>query len=673
MDEKMKIINKIIPNIETELTLLKPHLSKLNLYEKEKGKWYIKSHDSKGNEKLVLNEEKEKSAPEEIVRQLFLFELTDCYGYPVERIKTEEDVDFGREVKKKRADILVYQEDKITPWIIIEVKAPNEKINLQQLKSYLNAKGSPIGVGINGKERIVLYRPYPKQFDDNLPDIPFETEYQQAKDAENSIIEVKDIILNRKWTLEELNRIEQFNLRGIIEKLEELVLANSGVDSFTEIFKLIYVKLYDELEAKNRKQHTLRFRKYKDPETTYKVISELFEGAKDEWKGVFERSDRIKLTPEHLSICVGELQPIKLFGANLRIIDEAFEYLVPEVSKSKKGQYFTPRVIIDIAVKILNPSRKEYIIDPACGSAGFLVHAMLHVGKKYGWLKIEKRNYDYNESLRSYARKYLWGIDFEEKSTKISRAIMLIAGDGKSHIFKENSLEFNRLGGKLREILKDEELVNDDNFKNLKFDILLTNPPFAGEIKEPQIITLYDIVPERVIKRLDKGRSNVKVERHILFIDRALDMIKPGGRLAIVLPQGIFNNTNDRYIREFIMKRARTLAAIGLHGNSFKPHTGTKTSLLFLRKWKDGELDQGGNPKIKDYPIFFAVSKIPFKDNSGNYISVKDENDNIVLDEEGNPIYQTDLFDIAEAFIKWGKEQLKKGVHVFDFLKDLEE
>lgn len=669
----MKIINKIIPNIQTELTLLKPHLSKLNVYEKEKGKWYIKSHDSKGNEKLVLNEEKGKSAPEEIVRQLFLFEFTDYYGYPVERIETEGDVDFGREVKKKRADIIVYQEDKITPWIIVEVKAPNEKLNLQQLKSYLNAKGSPIGVGINGKERVVLYRPYPKQFDDNLPDIPFETEYQQVKDADNLIIEVKDVILKRKWTLEELeelNRKEQFNLRGIIEKLEELVLANSGVDSFTEIFKLIYAKLYDELEAKNRKQHTLKFRKYKDPETTYKVISELFEGSKDEWKGVFEGSDRIKLTPEHLSICVGELQPIKLFGANLRIIDEAFEYLVPEVSKSKKGQYFTPRVIIDSAVKMLNPSRKEYIIDPACGSAGFLVHAMLHVGRKYGWLKIEKGNYGYNESLKSYARKYLWGIDFEEKSTKISRAIMLIAGDGKSHIFKENSLEFTRLGGKLREMLKDEELVNDDTFRNLNFDVLLTNPPFAGEIKEPQIISLCDIVPERVLKRLDKRSSNVKIERHILFIERTLDMIKPGGRLAIVLPQGIFNNTNDRYIREFIMKRARILAVIGLHGNSFKPHTGTKTSLLFLRKWKDEELDQGGNPKIGDYPIFFAVSKISFKDNSGNYIFVKDENGNIVFDEEGNPIYQTDLFEIAEAFIEWGREQLKKGDQAFDFLKD---
>jgi type I restriction enzyme M protein len=648
MNEKMEIIAKIIPNIETELILLESHIQKLNLYEKEKGKWYIKSHDSKGNEKLVLNEEKVKSAPEEIVRQLFLFELTDNYGYPKNRIRTEESVNFGRE--KKRADIVVYQEDNITPWIIVEVKAPNQKLNLQQLKSYLNAEGSPIGVGINGKEKAILYRPYPKQFEDNLPDISTEIEYQEVKKSDNPILEVSDIILNRKWTLKELEEKskEGYNLRGIIELLEELVLANSGADSFTEIFKLIYAKLYDEFEAKNREGEQLKFRKYKDSKTTFKVISKLFENARDEWKEVFEKSDKIKLSPEHLSVCVGELQNIKLFGADLRIVDEAFEYLVPDVSKSKKGQYFTPRVIIDACVRILNPSRKEHIIDPACGSAGFLVHAMEYVWEKYNMLDYQTKS--------DYARKYLWGIDFEEKSAKISRAIMLIAGDGKGHIFKDNSLEFPKWGSKLKNALEEEDLIGDEENRKLNFDILMTNPPFAGEIKENWLKALYSIVPEGKLKS-----NGSAISRHILFIERALDLIKQGGRLVIVLPQGIFNNTNDEYIRKFIMKKARILGVIGLDGNSFKPHTGTKTSLLFLRRWKKEELDEGNNPRLKDYPIFFAVSKIPFKDNSGEYIFV----------DRAKNIYQTDLFDISDAFIKWGKEQSKKGDQVFDFLEDL--
>ena len=651
MNEKMEIIAKIIPNIETELTLLQSQIQKLNLYENEKGKWYIKSYDSKENEKLVLNVEKGKSAPEEIVRQLFLFELTDNYGYPKNRIKTEESVSFGRE--KKRADIVVYQEDNITPWIIIEVKAPNQDLNLQQLKSYLNAEGSPIGVGINGKEKAILFRPYPKQFEDNLPDIPTEIEYQEVKKSDNPILEVSDIILNREWTLKELeekNKETSLNLRGIIELLEELVLANSGVDSFTEIFKLIYAKLYDEFEAKNRKGDQLKFRKYKNPNTTFKVIAKLFENAREQWKGIFEKSDRIKLTPEHLSICVGELQNIKLFGADLRIVDEAFEYLVPDVSKSKKGQYFTPRIIIDTCVKMLNPSRKEYVIDPACGSAGFLVHAMEYVWEKYNMSDYQTKS--------DYAGKYLWGIDFEEKSAKISREIMLIAGDGKGNIFKDNSLEFPKWGSKLKDALVDEYLIDDGENRKLNFDILMTNPPFAGEIKENWLKSLYFIVPEGKLKS-----NGSAISRHILFIERTLNMIKPGGRMVIVLPQGIFNNTNDKYIREFIMKKARILGVVGLNGNSFKPHTGTKTSLLFLRKWKKEELDEGENPKLKDYPIFFAVSKIPFKDNSGNYIFV----------DRAKNIYQTDLFDIADAFIDWGKKRLEEDDKAFDFLKDLEE
>ena len=801
MNEKLKVVNSIIPNVETEIPLLVNHLKKLILYEKEKGKWYIKSHDAYGKEKLVFDENKNQKRPEEIVRQLFLFELTDNYSYPKDKIKVEEKVNFGRE--KKRADIVVYQQDGITPWILVEVKAPHEKLNIPQLKSYLNAEGSPIGVAVNGKEITILYRPYPKEFDDNLPDIPAYGEYLEVKDKENPAIEVADIVLNRKWTLEELEKKSKEKageLRGIIETLEELVLANSGVDVFNEIFKLIYSKLYDEWEAKRRKNKELKFRKYKDPQTTYKVISELFDRAKNKWRGIFESTEKIKLTPEHLNVCVGELMNIKLFFADLRIIDEAFEYLITKVAKGEKGQFFTPRVIIDAAVRMLSPHSNEYVVDPACGSAGFLIHAMQYVFNKY--------NIDGERDKIDYAYTHLWGIDFDERTVKISKALMLIAGDGKSHIYKENSLEFTRWSEKLKADLREDDLVRDDKFKELNFDILMTNPPFAGEIKERQILSLYyqilttevlrinigDKLREKIVDKIlsDKEKNMIekivndlklirkkyktldgikenyqdsrcdleeittiqkddtvkidykklrllkieiegfeekkqmideiynklkslnkeindfsveghtdevmgllrdeygieldeetvfikktkepsdydKVDRHILFIERTLNMIKPGGRLAIVLPQGVFNNTNDRYIRKFIMKKARILAVIGLHGNSFKPHTGTKTSLLVLRKWKEEELDEGGNPKIKDYPIFFAVSKVSFKDNSGNYIFVKDKNGNLRFDEKGNPIYQTDLFDLADAFIKWGKKRLEGGDGAFDFLNE---
>ncbi|MEI9913123.1 MAG: N-6 DNA methylase [Bacteroidota bacterium] len=165
-------------------------------------------------------------------------------------------------------------------------------------------------------------------------------------------------------------------------------------------------------------------------------------------------------------------------------MDEAFEYLIPDVAKSKKGQYFTPRPVIDFCVRMLNPSNKEYVIDPACGSAGFLVHTMEFVWNKYK-MTSEKQKVN-------YASKYLWGIDFDDKSAKISRAIMLIAGDGKTHIFKQNSLEHPRWTPEITVELDKEGLRIDDKNKNLQFDIVMSNPPFAGDIQEKSLINLYN-------------------------------------------------------------------------------------------------------------------------------------------------------------------------------------
>lgn len=736
----MDILSKILPNWKTDLALLKQYVPKLKFFEKEKGKWYVKSHDSEAKDKLVYNVVTSKSAPEEIVRQLFLIELTEHYHYPINRLKCEQSVSFGRN-GRGGADIVVYQEDGATPWILVEVKAPSQKNSIQQLKSYLNNEGSPLGVGVNGNTITRLFRPYPKEFDDSLLDIPTEAEYQQVKDDEHPAASIKDIVLSRKWTLTELQKInenKQFNLRKIIEVLEELVLANSGADSFTEIFKLIYAKLYDEWEAENRKDKSLLFRQYKTADVTKREIGKLFDDAKKEWKGIFAVSDSIELTPEHLNVCIGELTEVKLFYSNLRIIDEAFEYLIPDVAKSKKGQYFTPRPVIDFCVRMINPSNKEYMIDPACGSAGFLVHTMEYVWNKY---KMATEKVKVN-----YATKYLWGIDFDEKSAKISRAIMLIAGDGKTNIFKQNSLEYPKWTPEITIELGKEDLITDDKNKHLQFDIVMSNPPFAGDIQEKSLINLYtEILGHRYSFKIDTGRvkaminaiaeefevtfteegtDNIlskikeinkddeidleqeddqhfachsiaqimmdsvldgelfepqltprlkeivnfkkneskwdKVDRHILFIERIIDLLNPGGRAVVVLPQGIFNNSDEKYVRKYVTGKARIIAVIGLHGNSFKPHTGTKTSLLFLKKYEEEE-------KIKDYPIFFATSKLSFKNNSGEYIFLKDKEGNVVLDENKNPVYQSDLSVIAEAFEEWAKKRIKAGDTALEF------
>jgi len=606
----------------------KKDIEALNISE-ESNKYYIS---------CPVSENKKVAKPEEIVRQLWINKLTKEYGYPLERIEVEYPVWFGSGVEKKSADIVVLQKDKNTVWIVGEIKRPDRKEGIKQLKSYLNAEGSPIGFWSDGKELIVLHRPYPHGFI-TLPDIPKNNE------------KIEDLI-NKKVTIEDLeNKIKekgQPSLKDLIIDLEDLVLARKGIDVFEETFKLLFAKLYDEFAARNiRKDNSVEFRVKlgESDDELLDRVSHLFISATEKWQGVFASNEReIKLNGASLKSAVSHLENLVLFESDLRIIDEAFEYLISKVSKGEKGQYFTPRHVIDMCVKMLNPAVGEYVLDPASGSGGFLVHTMFQV-----WKNIK------NEKDRiKYSGEYLYGIDFDEKAQKVSKAIMLIAGDGSSNVFRLNSLEPWTWKGEigydaLRKFLlpiKDYEQnkENQNALKYLKFDLILTNPPFAGDIDEKEILRFYDIAKK------NKKIVN-KLGRHILFLERCIHFLKPGGRMAIVLPQGVLNNTNMEYIREFLFDKARILAVVGLDINTFKPHTGTKTSVLFLQKWDEKE------KPLKDYPIFMAVSKKSGKDNSGEYVYKKDDKGNYVVDDKGHGIIEQDLNEIAEEFIKFAKKE----------------
>jgi len=611
----------------------------LDITETDQGRFSIKDLRT-GQSRFVFDETTGLGRPEEIVRQLWLHKLNKQYGYPLDRIDTEKSIHFGREVHKKAVDIVVYKEDKVTPFIVIEVKSPTQDKGIDQLKSYLNAEGCEIGVWSNGVAKVILYRNYPNNFDDTLSEIP-------------SVKQTIDDIFREKKTLGNLD--PKFELKRAIEIMEELVLANAGVDVFTEVFKLIYAKLLDEIEAEKRPDQEVYFRKYRDPQKTYSSINSLFKNSITKWPGIFFETDNIRLSPEHLSVVVGEMERARLFGADLSIVDEAFEYLIPEVAKGKKGQYFTPRHVIAMMVQMLDPRPTEYILDPAAGSGGFLIGAMNYVQNKY--FKNSKPD------KKDYAQKYLYGIDFADETAKVSRALMLIAGDGRSHLFKLNSLDPREWQGEQEEKMQarvelrkrlaklDDYNNNEENQKNFKqfaFDLLLTNPPFAGELKEPGLLRQYEFGKKN-------GKLVNKIERHILFIERALELVRPGGRLGIVLPQGVFNNTNMQYVREWLFDKARILAVVGLHVNTFKPHTGTKTSVLFLQKW-GGE---AGNP-LADYPIFMAVSQLSGKDNSGQYVYKKDSLGKHVYDFHHHRVLDHDLDEIVSSYQKFTKNNSNK-------------
>lgn len=602
-----------------------------------------------------------KLTPEETVRQLYLLKLHNEYGYPYERMELEYSVVFGRE--KKRADIVIFDKDMPNSvYIMVELKKPKLKDGKEQLKSYCNATGAPIGVWTNGDSISYYNRRDPNYFKD-IPNIP-------------SVHEKLSDILQERWTIDDLIKNDKIatqrkSLKDLVIEMEDEVLANAGVDVFEELFQLIFTKLYDEMESTRNKSRHLEFRNYGDTESELKSkIQALFDKAKKKWKGVFEESSKISLSPSHLAICVSSLEEVKLFNSNLDVVDEAFEYLINKSSKGEKGQYFTPRYVIDMCVKMLDPKPSETVIDTAAGSCGFPVHAIFHVWEKQLKKKGLERSHLFTAEEKlpeqlDYVQEKVFAIDFDEKAVRVARTLNLIAGDGQTNVLHLNTLDYERWGDNTKDEnwmkiygngwWKLEELRKTKNEnRDFQFDVLMANPPFAGDIKETRILARYEL------GKNSKGKQQSKVGRDILFIERNLDFLKDGGRMAIVLPQGRFNNSSDKYIRDFIAERCRILAVVGLHGNVFKPHTGTKTSVLFVQKWHD-ELC----PKVEDYPIFFATMQSPSKDNSGDKIYVKNTDGTPILDSHGHLIVAHDLFNhdgvtqdgIAEAFIEFAKKE----------------
>ena len=643
----------------------------------------------------VIRNKEIRLKPEEVVRQLYAARLLKQYGYPRKRLAAEHPVSFGRETKK--ADIVVFDKDRPdSEYIVVELKKPKLKDGKEQLRSYCNATGAPIGVWTNGEQISHYHRKDPNYFEE-ITDVP--NGQQSLADVLNERFTLRDLIIRDKIAN------ERKSLKDIILEMEDEVLANAGVDVFEEVFKLIFTKLYDEFLSQQDKHvinhlvqqvtmtavhedepayldgqdyaalkaavaavsdvgfRVMDFRNTGQTDTELKnKIQDLFDRAKRQWPGVFPESAEFELSDSHLAVCVSSLQDVKLFNSNLLVVDEAFEYLVNKSAKGEKGQYFTPRHVIDMCVQMLNPKRGEYMIDTASGSCGFPVHTIFKLtGRLFTNEEIPEE--DKQDVLR------VFGIDFDEKTVRVARTLNLIAGDGEANVLHLNTLDFDRWADKTE---KDRRWINTygRGFERLErlraesgenqrfnFDIVMANPPFAGDIKESRILHQYDLGFK------GNGKAQSKVGRDILFIERNLSFLRPGGRMAVVLPQGRFNNTTDQYIRNYIAERARIIAVIGLHGNTFKPHTGTKTSVLFVQKWNDDPTLGPLCTKVDDYTVFFAVSERGGKNNSGDYTYVQNGNGQYKLDRNGHLIVDHDLHNhngelpdgIAEAFIKWAK------------------
>jgi type I restriction enzyme M protein len=544
--------------------------------------------------------------PEEIVRQRWLYRLKEVYDYDFEQIDVEVKVRVGSTEAKKKADIVVYQDSKrVVPRIFVEVKKPNRKDGIDQLQVYMNATGCKIGLWSNGDPpHVYLLRIEPKPGEE-------EPRWRELRNvpAKNEKLADVDTPITRK----ELDPVHDF--LAILKECEDYIKAHEGTSPFDEIFKLIFAKLFDEKTNLKNDDSSAQFRVgvFESPEEARVRIEQLFQRAKERWTGVFNEGEDLLLSDESLAFCISALQKAYLLKSDADVLGAAFEVMINPGMKGDKGQYFTPRHVIRMCIELLNPQDGETFFDPACGSGGFLVGAMSHV-----FAQIERDRDNENEIIenkKDFANQCIFGIDYDHVIAKIAKAYMLIWGDGRSNIAVCDALNEDnwktevqgkfKVGGGKKAILR-------------QFDIIATNPPFAGDNTKEDTLSRY-VLASKPSKT--KGRVRLrKLSRDKLFIERCMQMLAPGGRLAIVLPRGVLKNYNDEYVRRFIIKHSRVVAVVGLGGDMFKPFTNTKTCVLFIQKRAEPIENKLLDHFMKDSQIAFAVTERAGKDKTGKLV-----------------------------------------------------
>ena len=349
---------------------------------------------------------------------------------------------------------------------------------------------------------------------------------------------------------------------------------------------------------------------------------------------VFDGNEQINLSDAGLAKVAAELSKYSFLDATVDVKGTAYETIVSNTLKQEAGQFFTPRNIIKCMVEMLDPDENTRVLDPACGSGGFLVMVLDHVRHKIAKnlypeldeLHLEARlnTPEVNDLTREYAEKMIFGFDFDPDLKKAARMNMVMAGDGHSNIFNVNSLDYphgdkpdvNRIAPAVMNSIrhsKDKDFnfaTADDNAQG-KFDMIFTNPPFGAKVEvDPAII-------ERANYELQSNAPEV------LFIEQCYRFLKPGGKIAIVLPDGILGNPNMEQTRIWILRHFKLLASVDLPVETFLPQVGVQASLLFLQK-KTGT--EALIPiEEEDYDVFMAIVEKVGKDRRGVPIYEKDD------------------------------------------------
>lgn len=629
-----------------------------------------------------------KDKPEERVRQEILKSLVREYGYEKNQIKVEFSIKFGS--AHKAVDIAIWQPGQAQTqeniYIIVECKDPKtkskgKKDGVEQMHSYASAcMNSTYSMWTNGDE-LLTYR--------YVVDDKGKRTFEMVPDIPHAGGEIPDDAPR----FDQLRPAASDSLLYSFRRCHNYIAGNQGIqksDAFLELLKIIFCKIQDERDSETptfyitptERQGTIGKKKCR------KRIENLFKNVKMSYETIFRTDEKIGLTDDVLSYIVTQLQMYSLLESDVDIKGHAYETIVGSNLRGDKGQFFTPRNMCRMMVRMVDPDEGDVILDPAMGTCGFLVTAMNYVLEKIGKSveasgrsKIAK-----TEALasrkRDFLSKHIVGIDFDPILVRASKMNMVMNNDGTGQLFHANSLEpFSQFSPQLQKALRldarDVE-ANKALAEGHGVTAITTNPPFGSKIpiEDPAILETYDLghswsySDDDFEWRMASTLSSRPPE--ILFIERCIRLLEPGmGVAALVIPNGILGNPGLGYVRQWILRHAQILGSIDMHPDAFQPNVGVQTSVLVLRRWSSEEEAYCKDGTFQDYKIFMAICDHVGHDKRGQTTYVRDDDGYPIVreqttavtgivasDEESvhaskERVVDDETMSIAEAFLEW--------------------
>lgn len=590
-----------------------------------------------------------KDTPEENVRQRWARSLVDEYGYHV----TDMALEFSMKTStgRKRADIVVFkpgeakQQDTVS--VVLETKgenmSPRDKTKgVHQLKGYMIAcPACRFGLWV-GVEKLA----YKKSEDGEIVDT---TDIPRFGDTQPQPPKFHELT-------------QAIDLKASLRRCHNYIYANQGIqkaEAFHELQKLIFCKVLDEDEFVDQLRFFVRGEERKSIAGQRRLrderVAPLFDKVKDRYPHIFESDDRIKLNLKVLAYIVSELQRYSLLKTQTDVKGQAYEELVGANLRGDRGEFFTPRNVCDMAVRMVLalysnqkiPSLK--VLDCCCGTGGFLVAVVNQLRMKF--TECERAKTSSEEEIRQrigarieqMAKQNLFGMDINPFLVRTTQMNLLMHGDGSVNVFQGDSLASPGEWDDKRARQK---------IKQGSFDVVVTNPPFGGQahVDDPHTLSRYEL------PALETKDTRRLMPAEQLFVEGALKYVKQGGYLAIVLPRSIANNPGLKFIRRWLLRNARIVASVDLPKETFAEGGGVPNpSVLVMQKLTRDEAKLAQRGALGEYEVFMSIPKVVGIDKRGNPVYVRTPDGLVVLDDNNEPTVDDDLPKVVFDFEQWRK------------------